>query len=308
MTTYYDVLGVAPGATQAEIRRGYLERAKRHHPDRQSGAGEDVYRRSRLTMQEVNAAWEVLRNPAERDRYDDDLGLNRNPAAKAGGSVTGSATTTTEMRVGRVVNDFNFAGGGGGGGGGDGDGGGGGGVSNATGTRDGNGSWSHDDDHAGTCDCCVTDGCGYVHAPWDVRDGHDRMPPPVDRIDRDPNRVGLRVGMAVIGIVLSVALTTLVIVTVQGRGSGTSASRGSVTTRNAVSGVTPAVGSAVGLDVGSCVVLASMDGRVSPLLAHCSLHGAFKVNEIIPIGRPCGVASEVIDIGAERTRLCLTAP
>lgn len=67
---HYAVLGVEPGAEPDAVRRGYLDLARRLHPDRwiDASAGEraDVERR----MQEVNEAWRVLGNPARRLAYD----------------------------------------------------------------------------------------------------------------------------------------------------------------------------------------------------------------------------------------------
>jgi hypothetical protein len=50
----YDVLGVSPDASQAEIRRAYLTLARRHHPD--AGGNADDMRR-------LNEAWAALSAP-----------------------------------------------------------------------------------------------------------------------------------------------------------------------------------------------------------------------------------------------------
>jgi molecular chaperone DnaJ len=63
MRDYYDVLGVAPGAGAAEIKRAYRQLAKRYHPDI---TGED---RS-VSFREVSRAYEVLGDPARRRTYD----------------------------------------------------------------------------------------------------------------------------------------------------------------------------------------------------------------------------------------------
>lgn len=63
MRDYYDVLGVAPGAGAAEIKRAYRQLAKRYHPDI---TGED---RS-ASFREVSRAYEVLGDPARRRTYD----------------------------------------------------------------------------------------------------------------------------------------------------------------------------------------------------------------------------------------------
>jgi hypothetical protein len=60
--THYEVLGVAPDAGAAEVRRAYLAMARRHHPDRDGG---DAAR-----MRRVNEAWATLGDPARRREYD----------------------------------------------------------------------------------------------------------------------------------------------------------------------------------------------------------------------------------------------
>lgn len=63
--THYDVLGVAPSAPAAEVRRAYLALARRHHPDRPGGDAR--------TMRAVNAAWATLGDPGRRADYDRSL-------------------------------------------------------------------------------------------------------------------------------------------------------------------------------------------------------------------------------------------
>jgi hypothetical protein len=69
--THYDVLGVAPDAAPEELRRAYLELARRLHPDRISSTTSPADAdRSVRRMQRVNEAWGVLRDPARRSDYD----------------------------------------------------------------------------------------------------------------------------------------------------------------------------------------------------------------------------------------------
>jgi len=62
---YYEVLGVSREATQADLARAYRELAKRYHPDRNIG-DEDAATR----FKEANEAYEVLKDPEKRARYD----------------------------------------------------------------------------------------------------------------------------------------------------------------------------------------------------------------------------------------------
>lgn len=65
MTTYYDLLGITPGATAVDVRRAFRQAAKRHHPDTASGTvGE---------MSRLNAAYETLKDPSKRAAYDQSL-------------------------------------------------------------------------------------------------------------------------------------------------------------------------------------------------------------------------------------------
>lgn len=73
--THYDVLGVAPGAPPEEVRRGFLDAARRHHPDYHAGGGPAATAAAEEEMRKVNAAWSVLKRPEQRCRYDEQLRL-----------------------------------------------------------------------------------------------------------------------------------------------------------------------------------------------------------------------------------------
>src|SRR4026209_736299 len=63
----YLVLGVSPTATQAEITHAYRTRLRAHHPDTRrtppSQTADD-------DLRQVLAAYDLLRDPARRARYD----------------------------------------------------------------------------------------------------------------------------------------------------------------------------------------------------------------------------------------------
>ena len=61
---YYDILGVEPGAAEAELKTAYRRMARKYHPDvsKEPGAEEK--------FKAVNEAYEALRDPQKRAAYD----------------------------------------------------------------------------------------------------------------------------------------------------------------------------------------------------------------------------------------------
>jgi curved DNA-binding protein CbpA len=76
---HYEVLGVAPDASVDDIRAAYRRAARDQHPDAGGEAAE---------MQRLNAAWQVLRDPARRAVYDRAL-------ANRGQGIDGVAAPST---------------------------------------------------------------------------------------------------------------------------------------------------------------------------------------------------------------------
>lgn len=90
------------------VKRAYLDQALRFHPDRQHDVSEAGRARAAFRMREVNEAWAVLRNPATRAHYDDDLraAASAVTAAPPGPSSTArpgaggrGAATATDVRL-----------------------------------------------------------------------------------------------------------------------------------------------------------------------------------------------------------------
>jgi molecular chaperone DnaJ len=65
MRDLYGLLGVSPSASEEEIKRAYRQRARELHPDANGGDAE-----AEAAFKEVSLAYEVLRDPERRARYD----------------------------------------------------------------------------------------------------------------------------------------------------------------------------------------------------------------------------------------------
>jgi curved DNA-binding protein CbpA len=84
----YRTLELPHDATDAQIKRRWRELAREHHPDRAAGDGEEA---ARLTarMARINAAYDVLRDPARRAAYDGSP-AGRRARAESGATAGGA--------------------------------------------------------------------------------------------------------------------------------------------------------------------------------------------------------------------------
>ncbi|HJQ08344.1 MAG TPA: molecular chaperone DnaJ [Candidatus Saccharimonadales bacterium] len=59
---YYEILGVGKNASADEIKKAFRRAAVQHHPDKEGG--------DEAKFKEINEAYEVLKDPSKRQRYD----------------------------------------------------------------------------------------------------------------------------------------------------------------------------------------------------------------------------------------------
>jgi curved DNA-binding protein CbpA len=78
MTTYYEILGVSPNASQQQIKNAYRELVKRYHPDRNPNSAEATKQ-----TQLINEAYAILSDPVKRYEYDNLQQLRREPEPAA---------------------------------------------------------------------------------------------------------------------------------------------------------------------------------------------------------------------------------
>ena len=75
--TWYDVLGVLPGAEAGKIKRGYDAKAALLRPELISGAPPNVVRAVSRAQEILDTAWRVLGDPVSREGYHEAAGIRR---------------------------------------------------------------------------------------------------------------------------------------------------------------------------------------------------------------------------------------
>jgi len=80
MLTWYDVLGVLPGASPGQVQSAYQERARLLDPRMLNGASSKVLKAADTARATVDEAWRILQDAAARRRYDEKIGAGRGGA------------------------------------------------------------------------------------------------------------------------------------------------------------------------------------------------------------------------------------
>ena len=75
--TWYEVLGVLPGAEPRQIKREYAARSGLLGPEMIAGAPPDVLTAVSRAQDLLDSAWQVLSEPESRRCYDEEAGLRR---------------------------------------------------------------------------------------------------------------------------------------------------------------------------------------------------------------------------------------
>jgi curved DNA-binding protein CbpA len=89
MSDHYNLLGVPPQASAAELRKAFRREAKRCHPDALAGRPEAEREAARLRFIRLAQAYQVLSDPQRRRAYDRSL-----PARPAPQNATRNASAT----------------------------------------------------------------------------------------------------------------------------------------------------------------------------------------------------------------------
>lgn len=89
--TWYDVLGVLPGASAEQVHRQHDAKARLLRPELVAGAPSPVVAATTRAREILDAAQRVLADPANRARYDEAIGIRR-----SGGGLAGRAGFPTE--------------------------------------------------------------------------------------------------------------------------------------------------------------------------------------------------------------------
>src|SRR5438874_13184143 len=96
MADFYQTLGVARSASDAEIKTAYRKQAMTYHPDRNNGSKE-----AEEKFKQITEAYDVLRDPNKRAAYD-----RYGEAGLRGGGAGGFHHVDLSEALGIFMRDF----------------------------------------------------------------------------------------------------------------------------------------------------------------------------------------------------------
>ncbi|MGH3206228.1 MAG: DnaJ domain-containing protein, partial [Trebonia sp.] len=99
--TWYDVLGVLPGATAEQIQHQHDAKARLLRPELVAGAPSPVIAAASRAVEILGAARRVLADPVSRARYDETVGIRRR-----GGGLPPPGSYRSQLGAGRMDVDF----------------------------------------------------------------------------------------------------------------------------------------------------------------------------------------------------------
>ena len=99
--TWYDVLGVLPGATAEQVQQQHEAKTRLLRPELVAGAPSPVIAATSRAHEILDAARRVLADPANRARYDETAGIRRR-----GGGLSPPASFPSQPRTERPDVEF----------------------------------------------------------------------------------------------------------------------------------------------------------------------------------------------------------
>ena len=91
---FYLILNVSSKARSQEIKKAYLKLAKIYHPDQHKGS-----KLAEKKFQQINSAWEVLKDPEKRKLFDEDLKKTKQKKEKSLRKVFSSPAPPKEKPI-----------------------------------------------------------------------------------------------------------------------------------------------------------------------------------------------------------------
>lgn len=106
--TFYEVLGVARNASQADIKKAYIELSKRLHPDRSAHKSDAEQERDNTRYQTVTEAYNTLSRPIDRRDYDNKLFHSQSGMTSAAATAAGAQYRPPSYKHRDIYDNIHF--------------------------------------------------------------------------------------------------------------------------------------------------------------------------------------------------------